>query len=499
MTRLNWGLSSSTIHGLTLQEAYHKLDDEISQLQERLSSLRSLRNSLAPISKVPTEILSKIFSHTQEHGELPLYEDLDITTRFYVSWVCRHWRNTAVTTPSLWTVISKKSRDVSLRIDFVEALLSRSRPRALVVGLFEPSVEVLKACLPQMCRIQHLRLLSAPRGADFSRLLIQPAPLLASLDLELNSPVQLPFAGVYPHLFHLTVRDTAIHSNFPLTATTITNFRIINPTQPIVAQDLIDILSSLPNLTDLILEKCFPNEVGVVPATRISRPHLQAVSIVDHHLETLFSFLELLDIPQAAVSVTWPEELIASEDELKYFSIILDHYRVQISLEVRHLEIKHGNSDFSVHLSSTPLNHRYSFCFPQQEFSSTEIDALFFALPISDLQTLSANTLTNSNVSEFQELTNLKSIALHGIAPLQELVLWGGLDPEEDWVPFSALEELSIYEVKQQFISEVDSLHRALSSRHLRGLGLAKLVIAQSPAVDVDRFKDIVGALSVVD
>ncbi|TFK60886.1 hypothetical protein BDN72DRAFT_751234, partial [Pluteus cervinus] len=71
-----------------------------------LCSLRTLRNSLAPVSQIPTELLSKIFVHSQDCGDISIVGEIDLTTRLPISWVCRHWREIALATPALWTVIA---------------------------------------------------------------------------------------------------------------------------------------------------------------------------------------------------------------------------------------------------------------------------------------------------------------------------------------------------------------------------------------------------------
>ncbi|TFK60884.1 hypothetical protein BDN72DRAFT_778851, partial [Pluteus cervinus] len=129
----------SRFQGLSLEDAYHKLDAEIDQLQERLCSLRTFRNTLPPISQIPTEILSRIFFHSQKDNTPAFPDDVDAKTRFFVSWVCRHWRSTALATPGLWTAISKKSRDVSIQVDFARKLLLRSRNLGLAINLCKPS------------------------------------------------------------------------------------------------------------------------------------------------------------------------------------------------------------------------------------------------------------------------------------------------------------------------------------------------------------------------
>ncbi|TFK60881.1 hypothetical protein BDN72DRAFT_778848, partial [Pluteus cervinus] len=156
----SWNASTFSIRGLSVEAAYGKLDAEIVQLEARLSALKTIRNSLAPISKIPTELLSRIFRNCPKDSTFPFSdENLDVNTRFFVSWVCRHWRSTALATPSLWTVISKKSREVPIPHDFVQELLVRSRGLNIAISLFDPSPDMLKTCLSELPRMQHLRLL----------------------------------------------------------------------------------------------------------------------------------------------------------------------------------------------------------------------------------------------------------------------------------------------------------------------------------------------------
>jgi hypothetical protein len=88
-----------------------EINDKISSLQEQVSestqALRSRRNALAPISRLPPEILAAIFSL------LSFYKcGMDILiypghkSCMLVTQVCRRWRETSLNHPGLWSRIN---------------------------------------------------------------------------------------------------------------------------------------------------------------------------------------------------------------------------------------------------------------------------------------------------------------------------------------------------------------------------------------------------------
>ncbi|TFK68560.1 hypothetical protein BDN72DRAFT_841664 [Pluteus cervinus] len=490
-------LPSFSTYGLILEDAYKKLDDKIAQLQERLCSLRTFRNSFAPISKIPRELLSKVFSHTQEYSGLPLQDNMDVMTRFFVSWVSRDWRNTALATPSLWTVISNKNKKIPVQIDLAEALLIRSSNWSLSVDLFHPSPDVLHACRSHMPRVQHLRLLSSPLIEELDQLLTQPAPLLTFLDLDGDLPTN-PLLGVHPHLRFLKISNTVIQKALPLIAPTITNLHMINPAQSIRVHHFVNALASLPNLSELVLVKCFLGE-GPVDSRpeQISLLDLQVVSITDTHGYELFSFLGSFDIPQAAITVTWPEKGKVTVNVLQEFSASLNRYQGAIPFQTRHLEMKRGDPHFSLDISSGPMQHRCSLRFPEEDISEEEIGDLCEFLSFEGLQTLSTSTLPLYIVEHnLQNAGNIQRIEFHGQLPRE--LTWA-LDLKRKVRFFSTLKELVICDIGEETAARLRYLRKALADRRAAGFGLARLVFVKCRAVDASQFEDVVDVVSVDD
>lgn len=104
------GSITSAIGTMQTQEAIDNeivhLEDtirqQIIQLQARIRALREMRNTLAPISCLPAELLSRIFFFTRERGKRAAEGRYAwIRTTF----VCRAWRSTAIACTTLWTEV----------------------------------------------------------------------------------------------------------------------------------------------------------------------------------------------------------------------------------------------------------------------------------------------------------------------------------------------------------------------------------------------------------
>lgn len=82
-------------------EAQLLIDNEIAALtarmQESISLLKTRRNELAPVSKLPDEILLQIFVVLRDST------DLRPANWLRVMHVCQYWRHIAVGSPPLWT------------------------------------------------------------------------------------------------------------------------------------------------------------------------------------------------------------------------------------------------------------------------------------------------------------------------------------------------------------------------------------------------------------
>ncbi|TFK66456.1 hypothetical protein BDN72DRAFT_746539, partial [Pluteus cervinus] len=75
---------------------------EIAELKDRLRYLYTARNALAPVYRLPSEILAKIFHllRVDKYGEMIPKGVLP------VSWASQHWREVALADPTLWDHIN---------------------------------------------------------------------------------------------------------------------------------------------------------------------------------------------------------------------------------------------------------------------------------------------------------------------------------------------------------------------------------------------------------
>ncbi|KAF9051790.1 hypothetical protein BJ165DRAFT_1303086, partial [Panaeolus papilionaceus] len=112
------------------------IDEEVAALQASICELYNKRNRFVPISRLPPEIISRVFLCLRDHvssASNPLAPILRSHEQHIqkLSWtvtmrVCRQWRDIALGYPELWNNI-----DLSLPFPWVEAFLERSRAAPL--------------------------------------------------------------------------------------------------------------------------------------------------------------------------------------------------------------------------------------------------------------------------------------------------------------------------------------------------------------------------------
>ena len=162
------------------------IDRDIARLEESIRALKSRRNELSPISRLPAEILCNIFSLT---------EDFSSRTRRPKSWtnfsqVSQHWRSTALSAPELWTKIPLSYPR------WAQEMLIRSKMAKLTIRSvfsFDESnpkaIETIRSCLYEMNRIEELKLIVIPASnlEEIFRDLPKSAPQLHTLCIDSRS------------------------------------------------------------------------------------------------------------------------------------------------------------------------------------------------------------------------------------------------------------------------------------------------------------------------
>ncbi|KAG9128152.1 hypothetical protein FRC07_004264 [Ceratobasidium sp. 392] len=108
-------------------------DKQIRKARAFLTSMRNKSAILAPVNKLPPEILSRIFMLSRVHCVRDNNYGLDGFTD-----VCMYWRRTALDATNLWTHV-----DISLVVleSLTSLLFSRSKNAPIHVHVIEPSVE----------------------------------------------------------------------------------------------------------------------------------------------------------------------------------------------------------------------------------------------------------------------------------------------------------------------------------------------------------------------
>lgn len=287
-----------------------RLDDQIAALTLMLCNLRTQRNTLSPVSRLPPEILASIFiqcarNHQKNRWGIPDWVN--------VSYVCRHWRGVALNCSTLWSFLFVSSRH------WTDELLARSKTAPLKICVdseypkHSKEMILLERVAHRANRIQDLCLRLACREAErILSLLSSPAPLLQTLQISVERPNYLGgtalvqgvlFDGYTPALRKLELINYA----FPLTSPTlcgITSLRLRDlgaSFQPTLASLMIA-LSRMQDLAHLYLENALPSartssvDQSFGNSGKISFPKLSRLSIVAP-FTTVVLLLSCFDIP----------------------------------------------------------------------------------------------------------------------------------------------------------------------------------------------------------
>ena len=154
------------------------------------TSARYLQNSFVPVNRLPPEILGLIPS------SLPSKRDLINATA-----VCRHWRDTLLSSPDLWCDIDCSGSRGPLRDHMFRECLGRSGTVPLNIRL--TSVRYLPDITPHLARFSALEIMVvAPEQLQkIASRFSQPAPILQKLNISGVAPWTQIGLSIPPGLF----------------------------------------------------------------------------------------------------------------------------------------------------------------------------------------------------------------------------------------------------------------------------------------------------------
>lgn len=277
-----------------IKAAQTDIDREIRRLNSWICSLKSRRNSLCPVSRLPPEVLSEVFLVFAE--QLQAQERFEVDFKWTtVSHVCHLWRDIALQHGRLWGKIDMT------RPDRTRVFVDRSKGAPLAIReSFTGSLADLSLAFADPSyryRELHLRAKEGQLGPNVVQVLNSPihAPVLESLVLEVsdNYPeYTLPptiFDYKAPALTRLQLQNVRFEwppSLFPsLTHLSIHHCGNTNPPGPSVSQ-VLTTLRNMPRLEHLRLadQTLFeqPLHLGDGPAEElpsVSLPHLETLQL----------------------------------------------------------------------------------------------------------------------------------------------------------------------------------------------------------------------------
>ena len=238
---------------------HQAIDAEIKSLEESIHALRR-RNTLTPISALPTEIIAAIFFLLR----LP-----SIHLALHVAHVCHRWREIALDQPLFWTHIDFTTVSPAGATE----ILARARMAPLYLEAKvslrrwdgDRFVALQKELQTHISHISHLRISAEPLHLNSTlEGLISPAPTLERLSLSVEksarpSRVSVPntlFDATTPRLSSLELFNCNLSWKSPLFKG-LKNLKISVGTRPSLT-DWLDALNEMPRLKRLVLHSALP-------------------------------------------------------------------------------------------------------------------------------------------------------------------------------------------------------------------------------------------------
>ncbi|KAF9238627.1 hypothetical protein BU15DRAFT_75078 [Melanogaster broomeanus] len=422
-TSASLSMEAHTTSKSALAEAQARIDNEIALLKLPICALLTRRNALLPVSRLPYEILATIFLYqAYSFYQGTQYSGMWNTPPWAnVSYVCCHWRDVALNTPSLWSFLCMSSPR------WTEELLSRSKTAPLRIRVdrkywqyralhLAPQQETvfLEKVTTDVTRIQDLSL-ELPR--DLAKLVFANLSASALLlhTFQRHQPFE-PWSSPLPHSMVLS----DLHCSYNSQAK-----RYCPSSQPTMTE-LLAMLRHMPDLAHLYLE----NTLSSAKDTLASQHTLLSESLDLPHLSRL-----ALAAPFSAVVVFLSNVTIPLKTEIRLFCrgnisftgsyaplYPLLEQRFSTTSEVgpviRTLNIKTTSSDVGFVLSTSERDCDVPFysqfgrhCHEDWDRGvSLKLDIEFESVSPGDLEQLMGNICRTIPMTHLRTLAHLASI-----------------------------------------------------------------------------------------
>ncbi|TFK69730.1 hypothetical protein BDN72DRAFT_878254 [Pluteus cervinus] len=293
-------------------DARRKIDEQITQLEAQLVSLRLSRNALAPIACLHTEILQEIFlfvhvSSDHEHkGKSSLL----------MTWVSHNWRELAHNTAALWSFID------FAHAEWITAAIGHTKNRGLEIDLDcswlprRKLVPFARVCLDNLPRTKNLTIVSTTYNemtglphSEPNPAWVTPAPLLVKLHLQRTFLPSNVFSGTFQSLQFLHLSKCSFDWDTLPVSSSLKELAITDSRSRTAIDTVMKVLHLAgDNLEQLQLEDVFDHQP--VPLPDLDRHRLQrlkSLKLSESHPGIISSFLARISVPRCVdISIVSP-------------------------------------------------------------------------------------------------------------------------------------------------------------------------------------------------
>ncbi|KAI0044086.1 hypothetical protein FA95DRAFT_1608821 [Auriscalpium vulgare] len=241
--------------GQASPEAHADLLNEENSVLRALSAIRSHRNLLAPISRLPPEALTHVFWYCTQAVEWR--PQVRILGSIRLTHVCRRWREAALADPGLWTCLPFHLGD-----QWVDESLARAKTLPLIIDttknvqvheVSSQSEALIRRCIART-RILRLDADAFRNVSAFLNSLTSAAPLLEELSLRATRRHMPPMVSRFLGDTTPALRHVTLDGRFPWLVVLLKgllSLKIVNDlARPV---DILATLKHLPSLQELDL------------------------------------------------------------------------------------------------------------------------------------------------------------------------------------------------------------------------------------------------------